>query len=190
MIRCSSSSFQRNSLGLLLSPRHLTYARTLPTNAKVTVPPRRTVSPQERAELRFARKKQADATLRQAQQKDPNTAAADSSSQLHTDSNTASTSTVLVSTKKPWDSRIVYGLGVGIPTMLLSWAIYDDQSPPAKLARTIGITGFIEEIADDFAKPSRPKLLPDWSQVCTLIDFHLLAIFMLIPSLHVLKYIE
>jgi hypothetical protein len=55
---------------LLVSPRFLTFSRSLPSHAKATVPPRRTVSPVERTELRSARKKQADATLRQAQQRE------------------------------------------------------------------------------------------------------------------------
>ena len=147
---------------LLASPRFLTFSRSLPSHAKATVPPRRTVSPVERTELRSARKKQADATLRQAQQRE----SVSPTSNATTNSPDLNSTTVLVSSKKPWDSRIVYGFGVGIPTILLSWAIYDDQSPPAQLARTIGITRLIDDIVEDFAKPSRPKLLPDWSQVC------------------------
>lgn len=152
---------------MYFSSRFLTYSRTLPSHAKVTVPPRRIVSPSERAQLRSARKKQADATLRQQKETVSQTSTTTTtSSQTHSDFNTTyNQSTLLVSSKKPWDSRIVYGFGVGIPTVLLSWAIYDDQSPPAKLARTVGITGLIEDIAEDFAKPTRPKLLPDWSQV-------------------------
>jgi len=64
--------------------------------------------------------------------------------------------------KKPWDPRVFFGLGLGIPTFLLGWGIFDDSSPPAKFARMIGLTDTIENFADDFNRPSRPKLIPDW----------------------------
>jgi hypothetical protein len=148
---CYSFPFMTSS-----SFRLLSYTRTLTAQAKATVAPRRTVSPVERTQLRLARKQQADATLRQAQQQETTANA---------------TTPTTTSTQKPWDSRIVYGLGVGLPTFFLSWAIYDDQSPPAQLAQTLGITTFIQNIAQDFAKPSRPKLLPDWSQVrCSFLQ--------------------
>jgi len=38
----------------------------------------------------------------------------------------------------------------------------DEDSPPAKLARMVGLTGQIEGFADQFARPVRDILLPDW----------------------------
>jgi hypothetical protein len=39
--------------------------------------------------------------------------------------------------------------------------VYDENSPPAQLSRLIGLT----DKFDEFAKPTRTKLLPDWNQV-------------------------
>lgn len=72
------------------------------------------------------------------------------------------TATVTAGGKKPMDTRLVYGLGVGVPTALLAWAIADENSPPAKFAKIIGVTGQWDEFADQFARPVREKLLPDW----------------------------
>jgi len=60
------------------------------------------------------------------------------------------------------DSRIVFGLGLGIPTILLSWGIADEDSPPAQVAKMVGLTGLIENFSDQFAKPHKEKLLPNW----------------------------
>merc|ERR1712080_99941 len=68
-------------------------------------------------------------------------------------------------TKRPYDPRFVYGLGVGTPLALLTWGIYDNNSPPARLAFMIGISKQIENIAEHFNKPSRSKLIPDWSHM-------------------------
>jgi hypothetical protein len=62
-------------------------------------------------------------------------------------------------------SRWAWYLGLGVPTALLVWAFQDENSPPARLSRMIGLTGLIEGYADRLAKPSFDKLLPDWSQV-------------------------
>lgn len=63
---------------------------------------------------------------------------------------------------KPLDSRLIFGLGVGIPVALLTWGIADEDSPPAKFSKLIGLTRVVEGFADQFARPSREKLLPDW----------------------------
>ena len=55
-----------------------------------------------------------------------------------------------------------------IPTAFIGWGVYDEDSPPAKLSRFIGLT----DRFDEFAKPARTKLLPDWNQVsCMLHSF-------------------
>ena len=58
-------------------------------------------------------------------------------------------------------TKYVWLLGVGIPTVILFWGYQDENSPPAKLAKAIGLTDW----TDQFAQPSHDKLLPDWSQV-------------------------
>lgn len=60
------------------------------------------------------------------------------------------------------NTKLVYGLGVGVPTALLGWAIADEDSPPAQLAKMLGITQQWDQFADQFARPAREKLLPDW----------------------------
>jgi hypothetical protein len=67
------------------------------------------------------------------------------------------------------DSRLVFGVGVGLPTALMAWGIADEESPPARLSKLIGLTGQIESWAEGFAKPSREKLLPDWQFVSTSV---------------------
>jgi hypothetical protein len=51
-----------------------------------------------------------------------------------------------------------------VPSGILVWGLRDEDSPPAKLAELIGLTGFLQTYIDDIAKPSHEKLLPDWSQ--------------------------
>jgi hypothetical protein len=57
-------------------------------------------------------------------------------------------------------------LSVSVPAALLVWGYNDENSPPAKVSKMIGLTDFIRPFADEIAKPSHNKLLPDWSQVC------------------------
>ena len=87
------------------------------------------------------------------------------------------TATVTAGGKKPMDTRLVYGLGVGVPTALLAWAIADENSPPAKFAKIIGVTGQWDEFADQFARPIREKLLPDWPvSVCSRCDLDVFSL--------------
>lgn len=58
-------------------------------------------------------------------------------------------------------SRLGWYAAVLIPTAFIGWGIVDDDSPLAKLSRMVGLTEKIEE----FAKPARTKLLPDWNQI-------------------------
>ena len=58
-------------------------------------------------------------------------------------------------------TRLAWYAAVAIPTALIGWGIADEDSPPARLSRMIGLTGVIEE----YAKPARTKLLPDWNQI-------------------------
>ena len=109
---------------------------------------RRTVSAEERAALRKERKKQSN---QQA------TAASATEGSSSTSSSVAASSSS--TTKgKPMDARLIFGLGVGIPTLLLTWGVYDPNSPPAKVASYVGF----DDVYDSFAKPNEDKLLPNW----------------------------
>lgn len=113
---------------------------------------RRTVTKEERSALRAARKQ----LVAKSAQSQKATEASSSS---------ASVASGAATGKKPWDARVVFGLGLGLPTFMIGWGIYDETSPPAKFARMIGLADKIESFADDFNRPSRPKLIPDWEHL-------------------------
>ncbi|KAL9183649.1 hypothetical protein ACHAXT_004505 [Thalassiosira profunda] len=58
-------------------------------------------------------------------------------------------------------TRLGWAAAVLIPSAFIGWGIVEENSPPAKLSRMIGLTDAIEE----YSKPSRTKLLPDWNQI-------------------------
>jgi hypothetical protein len=116
----------------------------------VAPPARRTVSLEERAALRATRKERASRVLQQHQQ------------QGHA---TATEATGAVSQRSLRYSRWMWYVGVGVPTGLLAWGMNDEDSPPAKLSRAVGLTSMIQGFVDPLAKPTHDKLLPDWSQV-------------------------
>ena len=127
---------------------------TSATRRNLSVPARREVSKAERAELRAVRRERS-AALVQAEGGGGTTASGGGASA----SGSGGGNTML-------GPRVVYGVGVGVPTALLFWGIYDEDSPPAKLSRAAGLTSKITDFTDEFAKPAREKLLPDWHQVC------------------------
>jgi hypothetical protein len=114
-------------------------------------PVRRSVSMEERAALRAARRERANKVLAQAR-------------------GTPSENSVAASI--PGSSllatRWVWYLGVTVPAVLLAWGYNDENSPPAKLSKAIGLTAWLTSWTDRFAQPSHDKLLPDWSQVSTI----------------------
>ena len=64
--------------------------------------------------------------------------------------------------RAPFDAtRLGWYAAVIIPTAFVGWGIMDENSPPSKLSRMIGLTGVLEE----YAKPARTKLLPDWNMI-------------------------
>jgi hypothetical protein len=105
---------------------------------------------EQRAAIRAARKEQATQTLQQAQG-----AAASASG-------TSAAARPLLS---PFWSRWMWYIGLGVPTVLISWGFQDDKSPPAQFSRMIGLSGWIGTYTDQMAKPSHDKLLPDWADV-------------------------
>ncbi len=132
------------------------------TSGKAKVPPRRKVSPEERAAIRAARKQQSAQVLEQAQ---VSGSAANTASSTSGTAATTTTAASRQSTSKPMDPRLFYSLVLGVPTALLAWGIADEESPPAKFAEMIGLTGQIESVAIGFKKPANEKLLPDWGMV-------------------------
>lgn len=144
------------SINMLSKVKHGAIRGTKQFSTKASVPPRRTLSPNERAALRASRKQQAAQSM-EAQSSSASKSAGGSSS-----AGKAISSSAVTAGKKPMDTRVVYGLGVGVPTVLLAWGIADETSPPAKFARMIGVTKQWDEFADQFARPIREKLLPDW----------------------------
>ena len=128
---------------------------------KATVPPRpKSITAHERAQLRANRRQQASQSM-EGQSSNEATAA---TANAGTSSSIPNQATKV---QKPLDSRLVFGVGVGLPTALLAWGIADETSPPAKLSKLIGLTDMVERYAEGFARPSREKLLPDWEFVST-----------------------
>lgn len=119
--------------------------------AAATKPVRRqSVSMEERAANRAARKERASKFLAQARG-DP---LIDGTSSIPA----AAGRSVLA-------SRWVWYAGVAVPVGLIVWGYNDETSPPARLSDAIGMTDWISGWTDQFAQPSHEKLLPDWSQV-------------------------
>eukprot|EP00590_Aulacoseira_subarctica_P011654 CAMPEP_0172424380 /NCGR_PEP_ID=MMETSP1064-20121228/24769_1 /TAXON_ID=202472 /ORGANISM="Aulacoseira subarctica , Strain CCAP 1002/5" /LENGTH=445 /DNA_ID=CAMNT_0013166417 /DNA_START=165 /DNA_END=1502 /DNA_ORIENTATION=+ len=113
---------------------------------------RAVVSKEERSQLRVTRKERAAQTLAAVQKASNNEAAAGTKEAIKPK----------VSAKS---LKYYWYAGFGIPTALIAWGIYDESSPPAKVAKFVGISDLIHSFSDEYAKPARPKLLPDWSQM-------------------------
>lgn len=138
-------------------------------------PVRTAVSVEERAALRAARKERATRLLQQQQAGESGGEAAGATAGSVSSTGAASTSRSLA-----W-SRWVWYLGLGVPTVLLVWGFQDENSPPAKFSRMIGLTDFIAGYTDQLAKPSFDKLLPDWSQVSVQhVNMNLFCTFLLL----------
>jgi len=126
-------------------------------------PVRKTVTPQERAELRAARRERATRLLQQ--QQEGGGQVGDAAAVVGGASSSGAASSTGRKASLVMSSRWVWYLGLGVPTALLVWGFQDENSPPAKFSRLIGLTGLVSGWTDQFAKPSFDKLLPDWSQV-------------------------
>jgi hypothetical protein len=133
----------------ILKSRQYTASRWL---SAVVRPVRRDISETERAALRAARKAQATERLAQLGGQPAGTA--------------ASGATTALKGPNMKVSRWMWYVAVGLPSGLLIWGSSDENSPPAKFSRMIGLSAFVGSFTDSFAKPSFDKLLPDWSQVC------------------------
>ena len=127
-----------------LSPRTQVLKNSLQRRFSDVVRPTKPVTAQERIALRAARKERAAKLLGTA---------GDGASR-------AATGRGIVGNQYFWYASFI------IPSGILVWGFRDENSPPAKFADMIGLTGFLQTYIDDIAKPSHEKLLPDWSQVC------------------------
>jgi len=142
---------------------------------------RPTVSKEERAKLRASRRARAAVTMKEAQGQAGNNVTANATTSTSTSASTTGTSTgtatvsATATSPKPsptssnlsaQNTRLLIYSGITIPSLMIGWAIYDpEESPPGKLFSYIGVTQAIQSFWDEFAKPSHPKLLPDWSQM-------------------------
>lgn len=115
----------------------------------VAKPVRKSVSMEERAANRAARKERASKFLAQAR----GTPLQDGSASIP-----AAGRSMLA-------SRWVWYAGVAVPAGLIFWGYNDETSPPSRFSEAIGLTDWISGWTDQFAQPSHEKLLPDWSQM-------------------------
>lgn len=102
------------------------------------------ITPAERAALRAARRERGRQILQQQQP--------------------------TATTTNNWHNRVagsrwLWYVGMFVPTALVTWAVQDENSPPARLAESIGLAGWIRRRFEEMAVPQYDKLLPDWSQV-------------------------
>lgn len=120
------------------------------------------ITKEERAALRAARKERAARLLQQQQQ-----GTAEAGASASTTASSTTTTTASRPASSIFMSRWMWYLGIAVPTGLVVWGAQDENSPPAKFSKFIGLTGLISSFADEMAKPAHDKLLPDWSQVST-----------------------
>ena len=114
---------------------------------------RQTVTKEERAARRTARKERANAYLSSIGSGGASVeASAAAGKGIEASSGTG---VGFDATRWGWYAAVL------IPTAFIGWGVYDEDSPPAKLSRFIGLT----DRFDEFSKPARTKLLPDWNQV-------------------------
>lgn len=145
MLRIASALAAKRSTGSLrqcLVPR-----RTL-----ADIPVRKNITLEERAALRAARKKRASQAL--AQGGEGSAAGASSSG-------AAKSGPGLLS---PTNAYVWYMM-VLVPSAMITWAINDENSPPAQFSRLIGLTKLLTGVTDEISKPSHDTLLPAWDQV-------------------------
>lgn len=117
------------------------------------------ITAEERAALRAARRERGRQILQQQQNLDgAQVEALTATAKLH---------------NRVAGSRWLWYVGIFVPTALVTWAVQDENSPPARLAESIGLAGWVRSKFEEMAVPQYDKLLPDWSQVspCLLLLF-------------------
>ena len=118
-------------------------------------PVRQAVSKEERAIRRAARKERASAFLSNRGSGQADAAAVDGGNAVAAGATSSASGPSFDASRLAWYAAVI------IPTGLIGWGIVDDNSPMAKVSRMVGLTDAIEE----YAKPARTKLLPDWNQI-------------------------
>ena len=121
------------------------------------------ITSEERAAIRAARKERATAALRQAQGGGTAVEVGTASTAATATSTSSSKSSGFLS--NPKFSRWLWYVGLGAPTVLITWAIYDESSPPAQVAQAVGLTSLIGDYTSQLSQPVYDKLLPDWADV-------------------------
>ncbi|KAL7553276.1 hypothetical protein ACHAWF_016535, partial [Thalassiosira exigua] len=169
MLASSSRSFRLTGLVVRSAKSHQKHLSNTVRNdfprrestATSAAPVRQTVSKEARAARRAARKERANAFVSSMGATEgavaggkSETIAAASSKQAQKLS-ASSPGLSFDTTRAAWFAAVL------IPTAFIGWGIVDEDSPPAKVSRMIGLTDKIEE----FAKPARTKLLPDWDKI-------------------------
>lgn len=124
-------------------------------------PVRQAVTKEERAARRAARKERANAFISSSGAGDAAAVGVKGEGAAAAASTQASGSAAAASGPMFDATRLGWYAAVIIPTAFIGWGIVDEDSPLAKLSRAVGLTEKIEE----YAKPSRTKLLPDWNQI-------------------------
>ena len=163
MLASSSRTMRAVAVLANTSRVHLTCTNSIRNNVRGTSSQpaaltRQAVTKEERALRRAARKESANAVLTSTGAAEAGAAEAQGESVLAAGAGASSggSGPMFDVTRLGWYAAVL------LPTAFIGWGIYDEDSPPAKLSRAIGLTDQIEE----YAKPSRTKLLPDWEQVC------------------------
>ena len=125
------------------------------------------ITAEHRARIRAARKERATAALQQAQ--GGGSTAASATADGAVSSSSSSSSSAFASPKY---ARYWWYLGLGLPTVLITWGLNDpENSPPAKLAQAVGLADLIGNYTSHIAAPVYDKLLPDWADVSVLCVF-------------------
>ena len=153
-----SSSPPSSSLWHTKQPSIVRFSTTTATTTRRPVRPTNITS-EERAAIRTARKERANEALQRAQGGVGGGGAG---------AGTTTTTTTTKSTSKlfnPKYSRWMWYAGLGLPTIFITWGIYDEKSPPAQLAKAIGLADLIGTYTSQISAPVYDKLLPDWADV-------------------------
>ena len=138
----------------------LATSRLATTSGKHASAPREVVSREERALRRAARKERANVYMsRMGESSAESGSATTSANQAAVSRSSAATAAsgrpMIDTTRLGWYAAVI------IPFSIVGWGVVDEDSPPAKLFQMAGL----KDMMDDYAAPTREKLLPDWNQI-------------------------
>mmetsp|Transcript_20987 Transcript_20987/g.39681 ORF Transcript_20987/g.39681 Transcript_20987/m.39681 type:complete len:450 (-) Transcript_20987:247-1596(-) len=163
MLASSSGSMRLLGLVVSASKSHCKYTSSIrnvrhqtTTTNPAAAPVRQAVTKEERAARRAVRKERANAFMYGMSAAEGTAEGATAAAGNQAQKATASSSGPMFdATRLGWYAAVL------IPTGFIGWGIVDSESPAAKLSRMIGLADKIEE----FSKPARVKLLPDWNTI-------------------------